>query len=137
MKIVIVLEFKLKNESYINLLNEYISRIKWYAPIEVIETKSVIAFLNKETYNILLDRSGKEFSSLEFADFLSKLLLRTNKNIYFFIGGAEGFKEDALKKSDFTLSLSRLTFAHELATVIFAEQLYRAFTIVNNEKYHK
>ncbi|MEF3244634.1 MAG: 23S rRNA (pseudouridine(1915)-N(3))-methyltransferase RlmH [Caldisericaceae bacterium] len=137
MKIVIVLEFKLKNESYINLLNEYISRIKWYIPIEVIETKSVIEFLNKETYNILLDRSGKEFSSLEFEDFLSKLLLRTNKNIYFFIGGAEGFKEDILKKADFTVSLSRLTFAHELATVIFAEQLYRAFTIINNEKYHK
>lgn len=84
---------------------------------------------------ILLDRGGIEYSSEEFSAWLQKKL-SASKNLCFIIGGAYGFHESLKKKNTTRISLSRMTLPHQLAKVIFAEQLYRAFTILRNEKYH-
>jgi 23S rRNA (pseudouridine1915-N3)-methyltransferase len=84
---------------------------------------------------ILLDERGKEFTSIEFAEHLNKLEGRVNQ-ILFIIGGPYGFSEDLYKRANEKLSLSRLTFSHQLVRVLFMEQLYRAFTILKGEPYH-
>jgi len=86
-------------------------------------------------YVILLDERGKEFTSIEFAEHLNKLEGRVNQ-ILFIIGGPYGFSEDLYKRANEKLSLSRLTFSHQLVRVLFMEQLYRAFTILKGEPYH-
>jgi 23S rRNA (pseudouridine1915-N3)-methyltransferase len=85
---------------------------------------------------ILLDEKGKEFTSEQFAAYLENLISHSRKNICFVIGGAFGFSEAVYQRADAKVSLSKMTFNHQLIRVIFAEQLYRAFTIIHNEKYH-
>ena len=139
MKIKIFAVGKLKKDYNKFAVEDYLERIRFYMPIEVIEVtdESITDKIDKDNFNIILDGRGKELSSLEFATFMSQTLSRQNKDIAFFIGGAGGFDEEFLKKGNFVLSLSRFTFPHELARVILLEQIYRAFTIINNEKYHK
>jgi 23S rRNA (pseudouridine1915-N3)-methyltransferase len=84
----------------------------------------------------LLDENGKEFNSREFAGFLKKQMNSSVKRLVFVIGGPYGFSRQVYEKADFKLSLSRMTFSHQLVRLIFAEQLYRAFSIINNEPYH-
>jgi len=130
---------KLKKDYNKFAVEDYLERIRFYIPIEIIEVsdESIIEKMDKDNFNIVLDGRGKELSSIEFATFISQTLSRQNKDIAFFIGGADGFDEEFLKKGNFALSLSKLTFPHELARLILLEQIYRAFTIINNEKYHK
>lgn len=118
---------------------DYLERIKYYISIEVIEVteEKLPKFISKENYNIILDEKGNELTSVELSQFIQKLLSSQSKDIAFFIGGAEGFSSEVKGKGDYTLSLSKLTLPHELARVILLEQIYRAFTIINNEKYHK
>ncbi|MBP9044226.1 MAG: 23S rRNA (pseudouridine(1915)-N(3))-methyltransferase RlmH [Spirochaetes bacterium] len=139
MKIKIFAVGKLKKDYNKFAVEDYLERIKFYMPIEIIEVsdESITDKIDKNNFNIILDGRGKELSSLEFATFISQTISRQNKDIAFFIGGADGFDEEFLKKGNFILSLSKLTFPHELARVILLEQIYRAFTIINNEKYHK
>ena len=139
MKIKIFAVGKLKKDYNKFAVEDYLERIRFYIPIEIIEVsnESIIEKIDKDNFSIILDGRGKELSSLEFATFISQTLSRQNKDIAFFIGGADGFDEEFLKKGIFVLSLSKLTFPHELARVILLEQIYRAFTIINNEKYHK
>lgn len=137
MKLKIVLAFKIKNEFYKALLNDYVSRIKWYIPIEIIETLKVEDYLKPEFFKIILHEKGEEFDSIGFSSFLSKTINNVNKDIYFFVGGAVGFNKNILEKANMLLSLSKFTFPHELAAVILTEQIYRSLTILNNEKYHK
>ena len=139
MKIKIFAVGKLKKDYNKFAVEDYLERIRFYMPIEVIEVSEENVFdkLDKDNFNIILDGRGKELSSLEFATFISQTISRQNKDIAFFIGGADGFDEEFLKKGNFVLSLSKLTFPHELARLILLEQIYRAFTIINNEKYHK
>lgn len=85
---------------------------------------------------ILLDEQGDEFSSLEFARFLEKKMLSGPKRLVFVIGGPYGFSAQVYAKAHGKISLSRMTFSHQMVRLIFAEQLYRAFTILKGEPYH-
>jgi 23S rRNA (pseudouridine1915-N3)-methyltransferase len=85
---------------------------------------------------ILLDERGREFSSMEFAKVLQDKISYTGKDIVFVIGGAYGFAEVVKQRSNSKISLSRMTFSHQMVRAIFVEQLYRAFTIMKGEPYH-
>jgi len=84
----------------------------------------------------LLDERGKEFRTAEFAGWLEKLSMIPGKRIVFVTGGPWGFSEEVIGLADFRLSLSKMTFPHQLVRLLFLEQLYRAFTIINREPYH-
>lgn len=85
---------------------------------------------------ILLDEHGKEYSSVEFAAAVEKRMNRGGSDIVFVIGGAYGFSEEVYRRAGSLISLSRMTFSHQMVRTIFAEQLYRAFTIIKGEPYH-
>ena len=85
---------------------------------------------------ILLDNMGKINSSNEFSNFLKENMLNSTKNLVFIIGGAYGFSLDLYNRANNKLSLSKMTFTHEMVRLIFKEQLYRAFTIIKGESYH-
>ena len=85
---------------------------------------------------ILLDEHGREYRSVEFSQKLEALLSRNSRDIVFVIGGAYGFSQAVYSRADDKLSLSKMTFSHQMVRVVFAEQLYRAFTILKGEPYH-
>ena len=84
----------------------------------------------------LLDERGEEYRSVEFALWLQKRLNSGVKRLVLVIGGPYGFSDEVYARADGRLSLSRMTFSHQIVRAIFAEQIYRAFTILNNEPYH-
>ena len=100
------------------------------------EGKAIMKNLTDGDYVILLDERGEELRSMQFADLLRKRMLSGVKRLVFIIGGPYGFSDDVYGRADSKLSLSRMTFSHQFVRAIFAEQLYRAFTILNNEPYH-
>lgn len=100
------------------------------------EAQSVLGQLSKEDYLVVLDERGKPFSSEGLAQFLQTRANSGNRNIVFLIGGAYGVDDSVLTRADHRWSLSQLTFPHQLVRLILAEQLYRACTILRNEKYH-
>ncbi len=85
---------------------------------------------------ILLDERGREFRSVEFASFLEDRLSKSSRDVVFCIGGAYGFSRAVYDRSCSMISLSRMTFSHQMVRAIFAEQLYRAFAIIKGEPYH-
>ncbi|MDC6406016.1 MULTISPECIES: 23S rRNA (pseudouridine(1915)-N(3))-methyltransferase RlmH [Maribacter] len=85
---------------------------------------------------VLLDENGKQYSSLEFSGYLQKKMNSGLKQLVFLIGGPYGFSEEIYKKASGKISLSKMTFSHQMVRVFFVEQLYRAFTILRNEPYH-
>lgn len=85
---------------------------------------------------VLLDEKGKELKSTQFSDYIQKRMNTGIKQLIFVIGGPYGFSDDVKKRSDFKISLSQMTFSHQLVRILFAEQLYRAFTILKGEPYH-
>lgn len=85
---------------------------------------------------VLLDENGKQFTSREFSSFMEKQMVGGVRNLFFVIGGAYGFSEAVYARADHKLGLSRMTFSHQMVRLIFAEQLYRAMTILKNEPYH-
>ena len=85
---------------------------------------------------VLLDEKGKQFNSVEFASFLQKKFNAGLKKMIFCIGGAYGFSEEVYMRSNSKISLSEMTFSHQMVRLIFLEQLYRAFTIIKGEPYH-
>lgn len=133
----------------------YASRMKHYFPFSIVEipelknasslsqeqikTKEGELILKNIKPNddaILLDERGREFSSMEFAKVLQDKISYTGKDIVFVIGGAYGFAEVVKQRSNSKISLSRMTFSHQMVRAIFVEQLYRAFTIMKGEPYH-
>ncbi len=155
MKIKLLLIGKTEEEYLRKGISVYEERLKHYIGFEMItidalkNTKSLSFELQKEKEAtlvekyltnadciILLDENGKQFSSVEFAVFLQKQMNNAVKNLIFIVGGPYGFSENLQKKANFKISLSRMTFSHQLVRLIFAEQLYRAFTIIKNEPYH-
>ncbi len=136
-------------------LDVYTSRLKHYIPFvitEIPELKNVSA-LSKDQIKakeaelilknvkptddvILLDERGREYSSMEFAKVLQDKISYIGKDIVFVIGGAYGFSDDVYRRADSKISLSRMTFSHQMVRTIFAEQIYRAFTIMRGEPYH-
>lgn len=108
-------------------------------PVEELKQKEGEAILKKAGPGdmiILLDEKGKEMSSVGFAGFLEQKMNMGAKNLNFVIGGAYGFSKEVYAKCDMKLSLSKMTFSHQIIRLIFMEQLYRAFTIIRNEPYH-
>ena len=135
--------------------NEYENRLKHYCNFEEViisevkngsklsknelkikEGKLILKKISPGDKVILLDNDGNVFSSNEFADFLNKNMLNSNKKLVFIIGGAYGFSKNMYYKADYKLSLSKMTFSHQMVRLIFKEQLYRALTIHKREKYH-
>ena len=100
------------------------------------ESEMILNFLNKEDYLVALDERGKQLSSEGLADFIQKRANESTKTIVFLIGGAFGLDDAVLQRANFKWSLSQLVFPHQLVRLILAEQVYRACTILRNEKYH-
>lgn len=100
------------------------------------EGETVLQWLKPDDYLVALDEHGKQMSSEGLSEFLQERASASTKNIVFIIGGAFGLDEQVLKKAKLKWSLSQLTFPHQLVRLILAEQVYRACTILHNEKYH-
>lgn len=100
------------------------------------EGKLLLQKTNPDDYLILLDENGKSFRSKDFSKHLEKLLQQPYKRIIFQVGGAFGFSPDVYKRANSKLSMSEMTFSHQMIRLFFVEQLYRAMTIIRNEKYH-
>jgi len=98
--------------------------------------KKILGFLHEGDYIILLDEHGKEFRTTEFAYWLENRIMQPDKRILFIIGGAWGLSEEIQLKADMKISLSKMTFPHQLVRLIFVEQLYRALSIIKGSPYH-
>lgn len=100
------------------------------------EGKQVLKKLGDDDFLVLLDENGKAFSSTQFAQFLQKQMNVGCKRLVFLVGGAYGFSDEVYQRSDFQLSFSKMTFSHQMIRLFFVEQVYRAFSILNNSPYH-
>jgi len=100
------------------------------------EGEMIVDWLKKDDYLVALDEHGKEMSSEKLADFIQARANESTRTLVFVIGGAFGLDEAVFNKANYKWSLSKLTFSHHLARLILAEQVYRACTIIRNEKYH-
>ena len=100
------------------------------------EGQLIFGKLQNSDHVILLDDKGKSFSSVEFANFLQQKMNSSLKSLVFVIGGAFGFSDEVFQRANCKLSLSKMTFSHQLVRLIFKEQLYRGFSILRGEKYH-
>ena len=136
-------------------LDIYVSRLKHYVSfamteipelknasslsreqIKVREGELILKNLKPADDVILLDERGREYSSLEFAKVLQDKISYIGKDIVLVIGGAYGFSDEVYRRADSRMSLSKMTFSHQMVRAIFAEQIYRAFTIMRGEPYH-
>ena len=100
------------------------------------EGELILSYVEPSHHLILLDERGKEYTSIAFADELQKKMNTGIKQLTFVIGGPYGFSQAVYQRSNSKLSLSKLTFSHQMIRLFFLEQLYRAFTILRNEPYH-
>lgn len=100
------------------------------------EGQNLLNAFDKSDYVVLLDERGKEFTSKDFSSFIEKKMQTVAKRLVFVVGGPYGFSEDVYQRANEKISLSKMTFPHDLIRLIFTEQLYRSFTIMNNEPYH-
>lgn len=101
-----------------------------------LQSELILSKLEPGDHLILLDDKGKEYTSIGYSVFLNKILIGSNKRTVFLIGGAFGFDESLYSRANEKISLSRLTFSHDMVRLIILEQLYRGFTILRNEPYH-
>ena len=101
-----------------------------------LEGEAILRLLTPSDYLMLLDEHGAELRSIEFADLVEKRMSAGIKRLVFLIGGPYGFSEAVYARANGKLSLSKMTFSHQIVRAIFLEQLYRAFTILKNEPYH-
>ena len=100
------------------------------------EGEMILGFLQPEDYLVLLDERGKQLSSEELATFIQARANESTRKVIFLIGGAYGVSDAVMKRANFKWSLSKLVFPHQLVRLVLAEQVYRACTIIRNEKYH-
>ncbi len=126
---------------YINWHTEVISDLRKGKSMPISEQKQregerMLAAIQPSDMVILLDENGREYTSTQFSQRLEKIMVSGRKRIIFCIGGPYGFSEDMYHRADAKISLSRLTFNHEMVRLFFIEQLYRAFTILRGESYH-
>jgi 23S rRNA (pseudouridine1915-N3)-methyltransferase len=143
-KITIAWIGKTKNPAVQSLSDEYLKRLQQFSEVDGVSLKDEAALLklagregkNPRRYLVLLDSRGKQLSSEELAQFIRAHQERNPTPLLFAIGPADGFAESTRTHADFTLSLGKMTIAHELARVVLLEQLYRAFTILKGHPYH-
>jgi 23S rRNA (pseudouridine1915-N3)-methyltransferase len=100
------------------------------------EGELILKYFQPGDYVVLLDEHGKEYTSMEFAEYIEKKRHTVSKRMVFVIGGPFGFSKKVYDAAHEQISLSRMTFSHQLIRLIFVEQLYRAMTILGNEPYH-
>ncbi len=101
-----------------------------------LEGELILRQVDDGDYLVLMDERGSQYSSMEYADWLQKRMLSGVKRLLLVIGGPYGFSQEVYDRANGKISLSRMTFSHQIVRAIFAEQLYRAFTILHNEPYH-
>jgi len=101
------------------------------------EADRILKYVKEDAYVITLEIQGKQLTSEEFADKIEKLGIQGTSHIIFIIGGSIGLGEEVLKKSNYALSFSKMTFPHQLMRVILLEQIYRSYRIISGEPYHK
>lgn len=155
MKIVFIQTGKTRSSEIAGLEMEYYNRLKHYRPFEVVvlpdlkktknlseeeiktrEGELILKQFQPGDHVVLLDDKGKQYTSLRFANHLQQIMNRGIKRLVFVVGGPYGFDKNVYQAGNEKLSLSQMTFSHQIIRPIFAEQLYRAFTILNNEPYH-
>jgi 23S rRNA (pseudouridine1915-N3)-methyltransferase len=117
-------------------VEDYRNRVARYAPVEIIEAKQ-LRLQPREGRHIVLSPEGKYMNSEEFSRLIQKQLDSGIRHLFFYIGGPEGLDDSIREKSDFVLSFSPMTFNHQIIRVMLLEQVYRAFTIIRGEPYHK
>ena len=141
---------KIKDSNLKSLIDDYYKRIIKYTSIQIIElkdenenydemkkeSKEIENYLDSKSYNIALDRLGKNIDSINFSKLIYKTFI-SYPNINFIIGGSLGIDKSILDKCNIVLSFSSLTFPHQLFRLMLLEQIYRSFKILNNERYHK
>jgi len=106
------------------------------AQVKLREADLILSRLKPDDKLVLLDEKGKKFPSSGFAEFIQKRMNEGHKNLVFLIGGAYGFADQIYARANWQVSLSDMTFSHQLVRLLFMEQLYRAMTILNNHPYH-
>ena len=155
MKILLLVVGK-TDDSYIDEgINKYVERVRHFVPFEMkvipdiknrktlsedqqkkAEGALIMAQVQPSDTLVLLDENGKQFSSRAFAEFVEKQTLVTNKRLVFVVGGPYGFSDEVYAKANSLISLSPMTFSHQMVRLVFAEQLYRAYTIIKGIPYH-
>ena len=159
MNISIITVGKLKEKYLKEAVSEYSKRLSKYCKLDIIEVpdekapetmslaeqeavkkkegQSISKHIKNDTYVIALAIDGKMLSSEDFSDFINDLGIRGKSNIAFIIGGSLGLSDEILRRADYKLSFSPMTFPHQLMRVILLEQIYRGFKIMRGETYHK
>lgn len=159
MKISILCVGKVKEKFYRDAIEEFSKRLSRYCKLEIIEVvdektpdqasdtevkqikdkegERLLKNIKDDAYVICLCIDGKQLDSEELSDKIEKLGIQGSSHIYFMIGGSLGLADDVVKRADYKLSFSKMTFPHQLMRVILMEQIYRAYRIMNNEPYHK
>ncbi|MBC8265525.1 MAG: 23S rRNA (pseudouridine(1915)-N(3))-methyltransferase RlmH [Flavobacteriales bacterium] len=155
MKIVSLTIGKTSEKYLIEGIAQFQKRLKHYTQFEIIEIPNIkkaqnfskselmkkegeliLGKLQTSDYLVLLDNKGQDFTSLKFSKKVQQWMLSGKKRIVFVIGGAYGFSDEVYKRTTEKLSLSKMTFSHQMVRLFFVEQLYRAYTILGNEPYH-
>jgi 23S rRNA (pseudouridine1915-N3)-methyltransferase len=144
------------NDTYIQEgIDKYLKRLKHYIKFEMViipalkstknlseddqktkEAEHYFKYLQNTDQLVVLDERGTEFTSLHFADFINKKMISSVQNLVFLIGGPYGFDQSIYQRANYKISLSKLTFSHQMIRLFFVEQVYRAFTILKGEPYH-
>lgn len=159
MKITLITVGKIKETYLKDAIAEYSKRLGKYCKLEIVEVadektpdnasetvenmirakeaERILKYLKDDAYIITLEIHGKQLTSEELADKIEKLGVQGNSHIIFIIGGSIGLGEEVLKKSNYALSFSKMTFPHQLMRVILLEQIYRSYRIISGEPYHK
>lgn len=155
MKITFLLSGKTEDDHIVKGFSIYEQRLKHYIAFETIvipalkntkalsieqqknrEGELILKHIQPSDRIILLDENGKEYSSVGFSDFIQQQMNSGIKNLVFIVGGPYGFSEEIYKKANGKISLSKMTFSHQMVRLFFVEQVYRAMTILKNEPYH-
>ena len=155
MKIVLLAIGKTNEQYLIEGISQYQKRLKHYTQFEMLEIPNIknaknfsnaelmkregeliLKQLQSSDHLVLLDDKGKDFTSQKFAQKLQQWMLSGKKRLVFVVGGAYGFSEEIYKRGNEKLSLSKMTFSHQMVRLFFVEQIYRGYTILNNEPYH-
>ena len=155
MKIALISVGKTDNSLFRKIIDEYVNRVNHYIPFEIIylpdlknrksiseeeqknqEGEKLLKIIEPTDYIVLLDDKGKTYSSVEFARYIEKKMHFVPKRLVFLIGGPYGFSKKIYDVASEKISLSKMTFTHQMVRMVFTEQLYRAMTILNNEPYH-
>jgi 23S rRNA (pseudouridine1915-N3)-methyltransferase len=155
MKIIVIQAGKTADKNISAIAEIYSSRIAKYNSIETItlpnlkntknmpideqkqkEGKQMLQAINSDDYVVVMDERGNVMRTIELAEWLKKIFMTPAKRLVFVIGGAWGFSDEVYDRANYRMSLSKLTFPHQLVRLIFLEQLYRSFTILKGEPYH-